>query len=1002
MPRMPILTTREQDSFNKPPLLNHEERKQYFDFPKRLLDKARTLQHPTNQIGFLLLCGYFRATKRFFSPQDFHERDKAIVAYTLGLSATEFVPQDYKKASRIRHQQIIRDYYGFKVFDRAAKALIQHEIILMSSYYMKPRLIFDRCHDILMQKHFIFSEAGTVCELIRQSLQTHKRALMLRMNDQLTPETSALLDSLFMREQNYQLTLLKRLSQSTKPAKVREYIADFHTIEELHKKLAPILDGLKLGAVGTRYYAGSVIKSQIFQLQQRAKLDRYIHVCAFVAHQYYRMQDNLVDIFLNVMTSFQTTIANQRKEKALEKQEAQQNQLQKLVQGLEIGIFSLIQEIRTITHDNVLADTEKIHLIKESFNREKPHNIEDIREEFLESSHDLALYDLQESKSLRLQNRLSPVLKAVNFQREQESSPLMEAITYFRNKDGHITEQAPINFLTEPERKVLYKKEGTFRVSLYKVFLFQHVAAAIKSGKLNLEHSYKYQPLDSYMISRERWDKEKQHLLERAELSNFLDPKTTLQQLDHALYEQYQTTNARVLQNEYLSFKATGTFCIKTPPLEAQETDPLQPWFPKRHYIPLAEILETVHRYSNMLSSFEHWQQTHISPIISHPVLLAGIIGLGCAIGVRKMASISSHVNENDLDHTINWRFSLENIREANDKVLTMMTKMELPNIYRHRQDQLHTASDGQKFEVRTESLLASRSFKYFGQGQGISAYTFIDERHFLWYSTIISASDRESTYVIDGLMRNDVVKSNIHSTDTHGYSEAIFGLTHMLGFSFAPRLKGLKNKQLYIFKHHKREERKAWKVIPDRYINEKILEHNWDDLLRLITTIKLKENTASDIFRRLNSYSNQHVLYQTIKCFGQIIKSLFILRYLDDVKLRQAIEKQLNKIELANRFTRAVAIGNPREFTQAEKDDQEIAESCNRLIKNSIICWNYLYLTHKLKKITNDEEKETFIGVISSHSIMTWAHINMLGEYDFSEEKRKDSIGILPPKIPT
>ncbi len=55
-----------------------------------------------------------------------------------------------------------------------------------------------------------------------------------------------------------------------------------------------------------------------------------------------------------------------------------------------------------------------------------------------------------------------------------------------------------------------------------------------------------------------------------------------------------------------------------------------------------------------------------------------------------------------------------------------------------------------------------------------------------------------------------------------------------------------------------------------------------------------------------------------------------------------QAIEKQLNKIELANRFTRAVAVGNPREFTQAEKEEQEIAEACNRLIKNSIICWNY------------------------------------------------------------
>ena len=87
-----------------------------------------------------------------------------------------------------------------------------------------------------------------------------------------------------------------------------------------------------------------------------------------------------------------------------------------------------------------------------------------------------------------------------------------------------------------------------------------------------------------------------------------------------------------------------------------------------------------------------------------------------------------------------------------------------------------------------------------------------------------------------------------------------------------------------------------------------------------------------SDIFRRLNSHSRRHAPCQTLKSFGQIVKALFVLRYVDELALRQAIEKQLNKVELANRLTRAVAVGNPREFTQAEKEEQEIAEACNRL----------------------------------------------------------------------
>ena len=63
------------------------------------------------------------------------------------------------------------------------------------------------------------------------------------------------------------------------------------------------------------------------------------------------------------------------------------------------------------------------------------------------------------------------------------------------------------------------------------------------------------------------------------------------------------------------------------------------------------------------------------------------------------------------------------------------------------------------------------------------------------------------------------------------------------------------------------------------------------------------------------------------------------------------SIEKVLSGIEHVHAFTRAVSVGNPREFLQAEKEDQEMAEACKRLIKNCIICWNYLYLSQKLAR---------------------------------------------------
>ena len=208
-----------------------------------------------------------------------------------------------------------------------------------------------------------------------------------------------------------------------------------------------------------------------------------------------------------------------------------------------------------------------------------------------------------------------------------------------------------------------------------------------------------------------------------------------------------------------------------------------------------------------------------------------------------------------------------------------------------------------------------------------------------------------------------------------------------------------MKNQLLYSFINKKDYKKEGWKILPDRYINTKIIQENWDDILRFICTIKLKEATASQLFKRLSSYSKNHPLYTAIKAFGQIIKTIFILKFINDVEFRQAITKQLNISELTNKFSKAVFYGNNQEFNYETKEEQIIAESCKRLIKNAIICWNYLYLS-KLLTEADEEKKEELINIIKNGSIQVWKHVNFQGEFDFSDEKLLDSVGFKFPKI--
>ncbi|MGH9438151.1 MAG: Tn3 family transposase, partial [Terriglobia bacterium] len=958
---MNILNTVEQEAIESAPVFNSFQRKQHFEFPQVIQQAAASLRTPANQLCFLLSCGYFKASKRFFPTQTFHPQDVEYVTGRTELRLEEVKLDHYPKETSCRHRAFILNFYGFKLFRPHGCLLLAEEITRLVRSQIKPKVIFWRCVDVLIREKIEVPGYFPLADQILSAIQSHNQTLAATLERTLDPATRTVLDKLLTQEplagdtvpgktSAYKLTLMKKLSQSTKPSKVKERVADLNLIRDLYHQLSQALHAVALKPGGIHYYAHIVIRSEIFQLTRRNDPDRYLPLIAFIAHQYYRLQDNLVDVLLASLRSFQNGAIRQHKEQCYARREQRNESLKALLDGLERGLVGTLTTIGSITEDRALSDAEKVTSIRALLAQRETRRllekdpVAELKASLVSQLDEDDYYKILESKSVWIQNRVSPILRALTFQGDPGVRKLVDAIEHFKEKDGGVDKSAPTGFL-DPEERVAVGKEGKFRVSLYKALLFLHVQNGIKSGALNLEHSYKYRPLDDYLIDRARWQRDKQQLIERAGLEAFVDPRKTLEELDEALYQQYLLTNRNIAEgkNPHIKFKKTGGFTLATPKQEESDAEPLQRFFPDRRFVPLVEVLATVNRFTHYVDDLQHSQQRYHHGKPSEATIYAGVIGIGCAIGLRRMMRISRGITEAELEHTVNWHFTLDGLQAASDRVVRFMDRLELPNLARRLPDRLHTSSDGQKFEVHVDSLNANYSFKYFGKEQGVAAYTFRDERDLLWYSTVFSAAERESAYVIDGLMHNEVVKSDIHSTDAFGFSEMVFAVSHLLGFSYAPRFKNLPRQRLYIFKSRKRLDRSSWKIKPTGYADDEIVIQQWDEILRMIATIKLKEVTASDLFRRLNSYSKQHALYQALKSFGQVPKSLFILQVIDDPVLRQAIEKQMDRIEHVHRFTRAVSVGNPREFLQAEKEDQEMEEACKRLIKNCIICWNYL-----------------------------------------------------------
>jgi TnpA family transposase len=124
------------------------------------------------------------------------------------------------------------------------------------------------------------------------------------------------------------------------------------------------------------------------------------------------------------------------------------------------------------------------------------------------------------------------------------------------------------------------------------------------------------------------------------------------------------------------------------------------------------------------------------------------------------------------------------------------------------------------------------------------------------------------------------------------------------------------------LFQKRQAYQENGYKLLPDNTINSEIIKEHWDVILRFMATIILKETPVSQLFERLNSYSHQNPLHKASKEFAQIIEILFSLRYVDEPEIRQAVEKELNKLEHTNKFAKAVFHDNNHEFRQETREE--------------------------------------------------------------------------------
>ena len=149
------------------------------------------------------------------------------------------------------------------------------------------------------------------------------------------------------------------------------------------------------------------------------------------------------------------------------------------------------------------------------------------------------------------------------------------------------------------------------------------------------------------------------------------------------------------------------------------------------------------------------------------------------------------------------------------------------------------------------------------------------------------------------------------------------------------------------------------------------------------MVSLALKTTTQHVIVGKLSAHARKNKTRRALWEYDNIIKSLYLLDYIDSPPLRQNVLRALNRGESYHQLRRAVAYANFGKLRFKSEHEQQIWGECARLLTNCIIYYNTMILSNLLdyQEAAGDVQGAALLKHVSP---VAWQHINLYGRYEF------------------
>jgi TnpA family transposase len=392
-------------------------------------------------------------------------------------------------------------------------------------------------------------------------------------------------------------------------------------------------------------------------------------------------------------------------------------------------------------------------------------------------------------------------------------------------------------------------------------------------------------------------------------------------------------------------------------------------------HIKITELLLEVDEWTGFTRHFTHLKTGE--PVKDKTLLLTTILADAINLGLVKMAASAPGITHTKLSWTQAWHIRDDTYGAA----LADLVNAQLRHPFAaHWGDGTSSSSDGQRFKSGGRAESTGHVNPKYGSDPGRMFYTHLSDQYSPFSTKVINVGVRDATYVLDGLLYHESdLRIEEHYTDTAGFTDHVFGMMHLLGFRFAPRIRDLNETRLFV--PNSEAVYPSLKPLIGGRINLAHIKANWDDLLRLASSIRQGTVTASLILRKLAAYPRQNGLAVALREVGRIERTLFILTWLQSTELRRRVHAGLNKGEARNALARAVFFHRLGEIRDRSFDQQRYRASGLSLVIAVIVLWNTAYLERASRAVLL-QTPDLGDKLLQFLSPLGWEHINLSGDY--------------------